>query len=297
MHSLIVLIFLVEDGNFLTEIVGVGIVRREDQDTMDWIMSSFKKHHHNNFQIIKYFMSDKNQTQRQAVKKICPNIVLLICLYHTIQIWKRQLSKMNLSSKQKEFYLDELKKLAYAENINIYEYRLREMVKECPECILSYFFQNWDDIKLQWTCYNEHHGTFYNRTNNRTESINQKLKQVIDKMNKMSNPLQAVTHFFTWKNFHDNENKRKIMRNFGSILQREQSEDEKKYMNYLMDGPGEIVLNEIKNKNYITFDNDNQNNTIFTIAKSKRETTYKECNCTISIAYKLPCRHIFAAHI
>ncbi|OXU17031.1 hypothetical protein TSAR_001788 [Trichomalopsis sarcophagae] len=96
MHSLIVLIFLVEDGNFLTEIVGVGIVRREDQDTMDWIMSSFKKHHHNNFQIIKYFMSDKNQTQRQAVKKICPNIVLLICLYHTIQIWKRQLSKMNL---------------------------------------------------------------------------------------------------------------------------------------------------------------------------------------------------------
>lgn len=292
MHSLIVILFLVEDGNFLTELAAVAIVRREDQSTIDWVMNCFAKHHHESVEKIRYFMCDKNATQRQSIRKIFSHAILLICLFLTVQIFKRTISSAKgLSPQLKVISLEKLTMMAYAENDEIYQRRLKDLVKNCTPSVLEYFFKNWDPIKNEWTCYNNYIGTFCNRTNNRTESINQKLKQIIDKL---SNLFQAITLFFTWKKFHDQKNKQKIIHNFGSELPRCFNEDEKEYVNLLMNGPFDIVLKELQHRIYIHFDIINETDNIFRISKTNRVTTTDMCNCNIYTGYRLPCRHIFA---
>ena len=215
LHSLVLILFLVEDGNFSTEVSAVAIVRREDQARIDWVLQCFKEHHNDAIANIKYFTCDKNATQRISVDKFFPNASLLICLFHTLQIFKREIRQMNISTQEKESCLKTLEKIAYAENDDKYEYFFNVIKKEFPEDALQYFLKNWHNIKNQWTCYEQVKCNFNNRTNNRSESLNQKLKATMNKMNSL---LEAVKSFFVWKNFHDDANKRKITKNFGSEL-------------------------------------------------------------------------------
>ena len=202
-NNYVVIVFLVEDCNFLTELVAVAVVKREDQATFDRIFKCFKEHHNSSKNKIKYSMSDKNATQRNSAKQYYPDATLLICLYHTLQIFKREINKFSISKKEKEACYELLRKMAYAEDENQYEKLFEEMQKTFPKCALEYFLSNWHLIKNEFTLCSQWPNTFYNRTNNRCESINQKLKQSLGKLNSL---YKTITRFFIWKQFHDDEN-------------------------------------------------------------------------------------------
>lgn len=165
---------IVEDGNCLTELAAIAIVHRKDQPAIDWVIACLKKHHIDAAHNIKYFMCDKNATQRSSVNKIFPECMLLICLFHVIQIFKRELAKMILTRKQKEFCPKILNEIACLNYISQYKKFLQIIEEKFPVIAADYFMINWHPIKHQWTCHAENTGTSGIRTNNRSESLNQK---------------------------------------------------------------------------------------------------------------------------
>ena len=209
-NNYVLVLFVVQDCKFLTELCAVAIVKREDQATYDWIFKCFKQHHKNSENKIKYFMSDKNVTQRISAKRFYPDTTLLICLFDTQQIFKRELQKMPISNKEKEMNYELLKKMAYSVDDYQYKKLFEEMLETSPTCVIEYFLNNWHSIKNEWTCYSQLKHTFYNRTNNRCESLNQKLKKDVGKLNSL---FDMLYRFFVWKEFHDDQNRQKIVKN------------------------------------------------------------------------------------
>ena len=84
-NKLIFGLFLIEDSNFLTDIVAVTVVVNEDQETFNWIFKCFREHYEPFLCSCKYFMSDKNASQRNAAKMYLPRITLRLCKFHTLE--------------------------------------------------------------------------------------------------------------------------------------------------------------------------------------------------------------------
>lgn len=57
-------------------------------------------------------MSDKNATQRNSVQKYFPNARLLICKWHTKEIFEREINKLKIDAADKEECLTLLKKFS-----------------------------------------------------------------------------------------------------------------------------------------------------------------------------------------
>ena len=78
--------------------------------------------------------------------------------------------------------LEIVQKLAYATSEAEYDTLYTQLQRNAPSEVMKYFNENWHSIKYEWvlglksTC-----GSFLNATNNRLESINGKLKQVISR--------------------------------------------------------------------------------------------------------------------
>ena len=122
-------------------------------------------------------MSDKDMTERNVLSEQFPQSKLLICLFHTLRTMRREVSteKLGISQRERSMYLEILLKLVYARNEEEYS-KLYDELKNAPQRVVEYFDSNWHSIRHEWvdglknaSC------NFMNRTNNRVESINQKL--------------------------------------------------------------------------------------------------------------------------
>ena len=72
--------------------------------------------------------------------------------------------------------------MAYAKNDAEYDGIYNQFVTTAPVQVKTYFNENWHPIKEEWVMgFKFSTGNFLNATNNRLESINGKLKQVITK--------------------------------------------------------------------------------------------------------------------
>ena len=82
--------------------------------------------------------------------------------------------------------LEILNKMVYARNEDEYS-KLYDELMNAPQKVVAYFNSNWHSIRHEWvdgaSC------NFMNRTNNRVESINQKLKSLITRYS-------GITQFF-----------------------------------------------------------------------------------------------------
>lgn len=99
-----VFLFLVEDGQRSTEIVGVAIVKNETRIIFTWLLQTFLKENEGIFEKIQCFMGDKDLLEREVIKQLFPHVDVYMCLFHTLQTFKRNMSKekMNLKGKEKE---------------------------------------------------------------------------------------------------------------------------------------------------------------------------------------------------
>ena len=87
-----------------------------------------------------------------------------------------------------------MQKMAYAKSEAEYDSLYAQFQKDVPKQVVEYFDECWHTIKDEWvvgvmSCC----GTFLNTTNNRLESINGKLKQVISRNSSLEN---FIHHFF-----------------------------------------------------------------------------------------------------
>ncbi|KAL7295592.1 hypothetical protein TKK_0011228 [Trichogramma kaykai] len=163
--------------------------------------------------------------------------------------------------------------MARVKTTDVYEFVYKIFINhaEIPVVAKLYFNKNWRRLYQQWTCLNGLKGTFWNRTNNRTESLNQKLKIYMEIRNKLYDPFKK---FFQWLEFRDKKIKLSVTKNFNTTLSK-MAREKVPYAKVLMEVPFKIVSAELKNRQYVLFDKIYGNE--FHIAASQRVTTCNEC--------------------
>ena len=175
------------DGNGESEIVCLWIVQSEDKPTLSNLLVEFKKHNASS-SLIQCVMTDKDITERDVIKEQIPQAALVICLFHTLRTMRRKVSceKLGISQSERMMSLELLSKMAYARSEEAYLQIYDELTECAPKGVLEYFNENWHTIRNEWVdCLKNLQCNFMNRTNNRLESLNGKLKAVITRYSGM----------------------------------------------------------------------------------------------------------------
>ena len=93
---------------------------------------------------------------------------------------------MGITPAQKMSVLEIISKLVYAQNFECYQLHYQQLKNTNLKSVIDYFDQNWHKIKEQWVEGLKHNSChFLNSTNNRLESLNQKIKNVVSKYSSM----------------------------------------------------------------------------------------------------------------
>lgn len=181
-------VLLIEDGNGLSEVAAIGLLANEQQETLSWFFEMFKKHNPASSQT-KTFMTDKDMKERSVINLLFPNARLVICLFHTLRTFNREISceKLGVTPAERDSSKKYCEALCYAKTEVHYQNIYSNFIKECPTQVVNYYTKNWHEIRTQWArglVYNS--GNFCNTTNNRLESFNTKLKSVIPLFSELS---------------------------------------------------------------------------------------------------------------
>ena len=171
---------MVVDGNGASEVVALWLVANEDQSTISHLMDIFMKH--NDTTHTRCIMADKDITERNVLAEKIPNAVLLICLFHTLRTFHREITteKMGISAAQRVTVLEIISKLAYAKDEEDYSKYYQQLMETKLKRVIKYFDDNWHEIREQWVeGFKRESCNYLNSTNNRLESINQKIKSVV----------------------------------------------------------------------------------------------------------------------
>lgn len=176
-------VMLVVDGNGESEIVGLMLAADEQQDTVRQMMIFFKELNPQ-WNKVNCIMADKDMTERQIMKEELPQASLLICLFHTMRTFRREVTteKMGISNDERLQVLEILQSMAYSKNEAAYQVQYELLLSTRLNPVIEYFNDNWHPIRDEWVeGQKNRHSNFLNSTNNRLESINQKLKAVVSR--------------------------------------------------------------------------------------------------------------------
>eukprot|EP00118_Oscarella_pearsei_P023727 m.287597 g.287597 ORF g.287597 m.287597 type:complete len:453 (+) comp40703_c0_seq36:596-1954(+) len=182
-HHMPLYVMIVIDGNGESEIVGLWLVENEERKTLSFALDAFKKHNPQ-WERIECVMTDKDITERDVIYDKLPGKQLLICLFHTLRTFRREVTqdKLGISQGERLQALETLQKLAYSQSGDEYGQWLEQLRLTTPATVVDYFMKNWHPIRSQWVeGMKTSHVNFFTSTNNRLESINHKLKAVIER--------------------------------------------------------------------------------------------------------------------
>ena len=95
-------VMLVVDENGESEIVGLILTADERQETIRQVID-YSKDLNPKWNEINCVMADKDMTQRQVIKEELPQAGLLICLFHTMRTFRREVTteKMGISNDER----------------------------------------------------------------------------------------------------------------------------------------------------------------------------------------------------
>ena len=113
-----------------------------------------------------------------------PNATIEICLFHVLKAVKSKVNSMNMNKQAKQCCKEWMQTLCYSWNKTDFNknYNKMKQDKNINNNFLKYFNENWFNIKKMWVqAYRNQHFNIADTTNNRLESLNQKLKQIIAK--------------------------------------------------------------------------------------------------------------------
>ena len=290
-----VYLFLVEDSNGQSEIVAVCLLVAEDHDSMCWMFESFKKLNPEWSQV-RVVMADKDIGERDVIKEQLPNARVLICLFHTLRSLKREISceKMGITSGQRLHCLELLQKMAYAVSEAEYQKIYSDFERSAPRVVKSYFNENWRDIRDEWIlglkCSS---GNFLNSTNNRLESINGKLKQVVNRHSSLEDFLEK---FFIILTTLRTERDHKAALLFQKVKVTPYREDSPQcmYSRLLTSYAATFVHKQLDMASKVSSITEENGIHIVNTSEGRKHVTESSCECLFFNSMLLPCRHIFA---
>lgn len=112
-----VFIIHVEDANGCTEVVCVAVLVQEDSESLMWLLAKFKELNpawvHTTC-----IMSDKDLLERDVLRRSFPFSSLLICVFHTLRTFRREVScaKLNIKPEERDLALELLQKMVHAKS-------------------------------------------------------------------------------------------------------------------------------------------------------------------------------------
>lgn len=290
-------LLLCEDSNGLSEIVFVCLLVTEDQESMQWMLETFKKNNEN-WSHIRIVMADKDIGERDIIKSNLPTASVLICLFHALRTFRREVSceKLGITPGERLFCLEIFQKVAYASSEAEYQSLCKELYEGGPKQVKDYFKENWAPIENEWVLHSKAKcGSFLNSTNNRLESINGKLKQVI---NRNSSLEEFVDKFFvilsTLRSERDHRaavmfQKVKVQ-NFGK------GTPEYQYSQLLTAYASSYVSKQLKLIHKVKEIAETRNSGIYNVETSGgvKNVSLVDYDCLFRQSMLLPCRHMFA---
>ena len=222
--------------------------------------------------------------------------VVLICLFHTLHTFRREISyeKLGISSGQRVSYLEFVQKMAYASTEAEYEKIYQHFQQAAPKEVLEYFNEGWHSIRDEWVLgLKSAHGSFLNATNNRLESINGKLKQVI---NYHSTLEDFIDKFFVILTALRTERDHQAAVQFQKVKVHafQEGSAELQYSTLLTCYAATYVLKQYELASKVK--DLMQCGEFFKVTTSEGEKVVneKDCGCIFRQTMLLPCRHIFA---
>ncbi|KAG1679016.1 Protein FAR-RED IMPAIRED RESPONSE 1 [Nymphon striatum] len=177
-------LILAVDGNMESEIVAVWFLAQENREILSHMLCFFKKANSAGCEQIKVVMADKDIAGREVISEELPNAQLLVCLYHTMRNFRRDVStvSMGISASQRHDVLEILTKITHSRNEEDYNKNYETLKSLKTISVLEYYDEKWHPVKEQWVeGFRNDYLNLMTRTNYRLESINQKLKSVITK--------------------------------------------------------------------------------------------------------------------
>ena len=286
-------LLIVENGNGQSEIVGVWIVANESADTIREMVDIFKEQNPK-WTEIKTVMTDKDFVERDVFSNSFPDAKLRICLFHVLRTFRREVTaeKMGVTKLQRDSLLETLQKIAYSRNVDEYETNKKMLLDKKISAAENYFMNSWDSIKNEWVVGLFESESLGNKTNNRVESINQKIKQVIDRNAKFDTFATDLVNFL---NMHRTEINGKLCRSVNKVPTKSATDGvpESQYRRVLTSFAFSLVEQQMKKSDTVQV-TETWDKYSCTSGGLEYDTTETTCTCDFRRQYKLPCKHIFA---
>ena len=233
------------------------------------------------------------------INVVLPHVKVLICLYHTLRTFIKEITmdKMSINNAQKTTCLELIQQMTHTEPDVEYNTLHDAFCQAAPPEVKAYFDKNWNPIKEEWvTGFKFSTGNFSNSTNNRLESLNGKLKQVVPKFSSLEH---FIEQFFVILPVLRNERCYKAVVSYQNVRVVPHGPDSPKaaYTTFLSSYASSFVLQQIELSETVTYEFQQQDgiNAIYSIQTSEgtMEVSVSKCPCCFSLSMKLSCRHIF----
>lgn len=293
-----VYLFVVEDGNGETEIVAVWMVAREDEASIGSMAEIFKKHNPSWIKTTT-MMADKDFVERDVLKEKFPDAQVLICLFHVLKTFRREITidKLGVTAAERNLVLEIIQKMVYAKSEDEYSVLHSELAETNLKGVTEYFDTNWHPIKEEWVeCFKSNNVTFQNRTNNRIECINQKLKGVITKHSSLYQFfiqfLEAVDSLRT-----ERDHRAVLLVQKIPVNPYKSETPEYKYMELLTPYALQFVVKQLGFVSKVKIVSQADDCFMVNCSEGIVKVTATKCTCSFRKSMQLPCRHIFAVRL
>lgn len=284
------------DSNNYTHIFACGLLADEKADTLTEFFQCFINSNPDAAQQVTSIMTDKDLTERPVLKTLFPNASLRLCIFHTCKTFEREVtpSKMNTTKDIADKclqYLDTLVKTPYK---SVFEEYYKKFLAIAPPKLLAYYEKNWNCIKEEWAVCFKLENSWGDFTDNRTESLNAKIKQAMRLLNKL---VDFIHNFFVWYNVREDEYRHKLRERKNKYFRPNiypRGSPEFSYLNILTDHAFAKIEPEIQMRSPLTMKKSGQDGIYIGLCDGMEvKVTSETCQCPKYLIYKLPCRHIF----
>lgn len=288
-------LMLIVDSNGQSEIVGVFLTVIETQEAITEMVHAFK-HHNTKWSSTNVVISDKDFTERAVFHAEFPDAALIICLFHTLRSFKREVTceKLGISPGEREHALEILTKLAYSSSAAEYAQHYQDLQDSRLRSVIAYYNSNWHPIRHQWVeCFKGANFTVGERTNNRLESINAKIKSVCSKYASLST---FFDQFFAVLACLRNERDHSTLMVMAKkrVTQFPPDSAEEQFAQIITPYALNYVHKQIALSKQVKIDEDDGTQCKIVSSNGTLTVTTDSCQCTFSHSMHLPCRHIFA---
>lgn len=171
------------DGDGETHIIALFIIRSENINIMTALFQMFIEENVNSDKT-EVVMVDKHASNLATFSVLFPDAEINLCVFHVRQIFIREVTtkKRNITLQVQKQELGIMTKMIYCKSENEYEQLYDELKAIASDELMQYFENQWNSelVRPMWIGYYVNKGShFHNRTNNRSETFNQKLKSVL----------------------------------------------------------------------------------------------------------------------